>query len=70
MQKLSEHITHKRHFNPSVKKDRDLAYRFLETYTWKNLTTSGTCPWFCEWPYLEIPAMLKDKLVEYYSKKR
>lgn len=68
-QRLSERVVVKRHFNPSDKEDRILAYRFLKFYTWKDLTPTNTCPFFCEYPYIEIPAMLKDKLVQYYSNK-
>lgn len=68
-QRLSERNITKRHFDPSNKSDRSMAYRFLRTYTWKHITDNGTCPFFCEWPYLDIPAMFKDKLVEYYTNK-
>lgn len=68
-QRLSERIIEKRHFDPSKKDDRILAYKFLKTYTWKDLAPGNTCPFFCEFPYIEIPAMLKDKIVEYYSQK-
>lgn len=68
-QRLTERLIVKRHFDVNNKDDRLLAYRFLKTYTWKGLTPSNTCPFFCEYPYIEIPAMLKDKIVEYYSKR-
>lgn len=68
-QRLSERTIEKRHFDVTSKSDRILAYKFLKTYTWKNLTPGNTCPFFCEYPYIEIPAMLKDKIVEYYSNK-
>ena len=66
-QRLSERVVEKRHFDVSNKSDRILAYKFLKYYTWKDLTPNNTCPFFCEYPYIEIPAMLKDKLVEFYS---
>lgn len=68
-QRLSERNVIKRHFDPSSKEDRLLAYKFLKLFTWKDLTSNNTCPFFCEYPYLEIPAMLRDKLVDYYSSK-
>ena len=68
-QRLSERTVQKRHFDVNSKSDRILAYKFLKLYTWKGLTPSNICPFFCEYPYIEIPAMLKDKLVEYYSNK-
>jgi hypothetical protein len=67
--KLSELNINKRDFNPSNREDRILAYKFLESYTWRSITTDNLCPFFCEWPYIEVPAMLKDKLVEYYKSK-
>ena len=68
-QRLSERVVQKKHFDPTDKEDRILAFKFLKKYTWKDLAPNNTCPFFCEYPYIEIPAMLKDKLVEYYSTK-
>jgi len=68
-QRLSERIIEKRRFNVSKKEDRILAYKFLITYSWRGLTPSNSCPFFCEYPYIEIPAMLKDKIVEFYRHK-
>lgn len=67
--KLSELIINKRDFDPSVREDRILAYKFLDSYSWRGITVDNLCPFFCEWPYIEVPAMLKDKLVEYYKNK-
>lgn len=65
--KLSDLKFKKRKFDPTVKTDREIAFRFLKQNTWKNLTDNNTCPFLCEWPYLNIPTMLKDKLLDYYS---
>lgn len=67
--KLSEMIAIKRSFNPSNDSDRKLAFEFLKKKQWNKLTQSNTCPFFCEWPYLDIPSMLQDKIVKYYSDK-
>lgn len=67
LQRLSERTIIKRKFDPAKKRDREIAYKFFNTLTWRGLTESNSCPFFCEWPYVEIPAMLKAKLVEYYA---
>lgn len=67
MNKLSQIKRFKRNFNPSIEQDRKIAYEFLKNKTWKGLDETNTCPFFCEWPYLDIPFMLRDKLVKYYS---
>lgn len=58
----------KRSFDPSLEAERTIAFKFLKTNTWREITSDGTCPYLCEWPYLDVPAMLKDKLIDYYSK--
>lgn len=67
--KLSEINAIKRTFDPSNNEDRELAFLFLKHKRWNNLTESSTCPFFCEWPYLDIPSMLQDKIIKYYSSK-
>lgn len=67
--RLSELIRQKREFDPSVREDRILAYKFLESYSWRGITPDNLCPFFCEWPHVEVPAMLKDRLVDYYKSK-
>jgi hypothetical protein len=65
---LSAQIVKKRKFNPESKNDRKLAYKFLKTNSWKNLSENGACPYVVEWPYLDIPSMLKDRLLDFYCK--
>lgn len=65
--RLSEISHGKRKFNSKSKKDRDLAFTFLKKNSWSGITDGNLCPFHCEWPYLNVPAMLKDKLLEYYS---
>lgn len=67
--RLSELSHGKRKFNSNSKKDRDLAFTFLKKNSWFGITEGNLCPFHCEWPYLNVPAMLKDKLLEYYSNK-
>lgn len=67
MQRLSERNIVKRFFNPSIDSDRIIALKFLKADTWKGISDNDTCPYFIEWPYLDVPSMLKNKLIEYYS---
>lgn len=50
----------KRIFNPKIKTDIDLLKRFIRLNSW-----GGTCPFLLEEPYLDIPAMMKDKYIKY-----
>lgn len=67
--RLSEISHSKRMFNPSSKKDRKLAFMFLKKNSWVGISEGNMCPFHCEWPWLNVPAMLKDKLLEYYADK-
>lgn len=50
----------KRQFNPASKKDL-LAYkRYISTTSW-----GGPCPFKIEFPYLEIPYMIADKIARH-----
>lgn len=69
VQKLSEVTLQRRKFNPSNKFDRKIAYEFLEKKKWSGIDNMTSCPFYCEWPYLDIPSLLRDKLVKYYSSK-
>lgn len=60
-------VISKRIFDPVIEEERKLAFSFLRSNSWKGLTKDGTCPYVCEWPYLNVPSMLKDRLIEYYS---
>lgn len=55
---------HQRHqFDPSNKDDLKSARKFLHELKWEN-----GCPFYLEWPYADIPYMLKTKITEYYLK--
>lgn len=56
----------KRKFDASNPLDRKIARDFLERRSWSNITRESVCPFNCEWPYLDIPSMLRDKLLKYY----
>ena len=38
--------------------------KYLHTLSWGD----GGCPFYLEWPYLDIPAMIKDKITNYTLK--
>lgn len=65
---LSKIVYIKRNFDPTRKEDRSIAHTFLKRRSWKGIVDGNICPFYCEWPYLNVPDMLKDKLLEYYSK--
>jgi len=50
----------RRSFDPSNKADVAELKFFMENNTWKN-----GCPFFLEEPYLEIPAMCKDRFINH-----
>lgn len=52
-------INQRRLFDPSNKDDMKLVRKFLYDMKWNN------CPFYLEWPYLDIPSMIKDKITEY-----
>ena len=53
-------INQRRTFEPSNKGDMKLVKKFLQDNKWEN-----NCPFYLEWPYLDIPSMLKDKITDY-----
>jgi hypothetical protein len=53
----------RRSFEPGSKDDMKIAKKFFHNNKWEN-----GCPFFLEWPYLDIPAMIKDKITEYTLK--
>ena len=50
-------------FDPSSKEDLKLVRYFLHNHKWEK-----NCPFYLEWPYLDIPNMIKDKIVNYTLK--
>lgn len=53
----------KRKFNPSQKDDLMEYKFFVDNSQWRN-----NCPFELEWPYLTIPEMIRDKLINKYLK--
>jgi hypothetical protein len=53
----------RRAFEPSSKEDLKIARKFFHDNKWEY-----GCPFFLEWPYLDIPSMLKDKITQYTLK--
>jgi hypothetical protein len=63
MSKLTEYqlLTNQKHlFNPKNKTDISLLKKFIVEYKW-----GGPCPFLLEEPYLNIPAMMKDKYIKH-----
>ena len=56
-------INQRHPFDPSNKGDLKLVRKFLLDNKWEK-----NCPFYLEWPYLDIPSMLKDKIVKYTLK--
>lgn len=50
-------------FDPSSKDDLKKVKYFLHHNHWEE-----NCPFYLEWPYLDIPSMIKDKMVKYTLK--
>jgi hypothetical protein len=64
MNKLQQFNMYQRHqFDPSSKDDLEIVRKYLHHNKWEN-----GCPFFLEWPYLDIPSMLKDKITSYTLK--
>jgi hypothetical protein len=56
-------VYQRRVFEPSSKEDLKIARKFFHNNKWET-----GCPFFLEWPYLDIPSMLKDKITSYTLK--
>ena len=50
-------------FEPGSKDDMQVAGKFFHSNKWED-----GCPFFLEWPYLDIPSMLKDRITKYTLK--
>lgn len=59
LNKLSQQMMSKRKmFDPSSKEHlREFKY-FVEENKWRD-----SCPFWLEWPYLSVPDMIKDKII-------
>lgn len=53
----------RRQFDPSSKEDLKAAKKFLHNNRWEN-----GCPFHLEWPYADVPYMLKTKITEHTLK--
>jgi len=51
-------------FNPEDKKHVEQYRNFVVNRKWDTLG----CPYELEWPYLSIPDMIKDKIINHYLK--
>ena len=51
-------------FSPEEKKHIDAYRHFVVKQKWEN----PGCPYELEWPYLSIPDMIKDKIINHYLK--
>jgi len=51
-------------FSPDDKKHVEQYRNFLINRKWDTLG----CPYELEWPYLSIPDMIKDKIINHYLK--
>lgn len=58
LNKLSQAMYSRRIFNPTNKKDLAAYGYFIRNSKWEN-----GCPFWLEWPYQSVPAMIKDKIV-------
>ena len=58
---LSQTKFDKRIFNPKSKDDLRAYRDYVENRRWKD-----GCPFQLEWPYIEIPLMLQDKIINTY----
>ena len=45
------------------KDDMKIVRKFLHDNKWES-----NCPFYLEWPYLDVPTMLKDRITKYALK--
>jgi hypothetical protein len=58
LNKLCRDLHNRRIFNAKDKKDLEEYGYFINNMKWKT-----SCPFWLEWPYASVPAMIKDKIV-------
>ena len=56
-------INQRRMFEPGSKDDMKIVRKFLHDNKWES-----NCPFYLEWPYLDVPTMLKDRITKYALK--
>jgi hypothetical protein len=54
-------VNQRRMFKPNKAEDLKLAKKYFNTNSWG----INGCPFYLEWPYLDIPCMLRDKITDY-----
>ena len=64
MNRIQNWFGPKRYFEPGSNDDMKLARKFLNSLKWGQ----EGCPFILEWPYEDVPYMLKTKITEYYFK--
>lgn len=52
-------LNQKRIFDPKSKTDMAIVKKFMKTNAWG----PNCCPFFLEYPYKSVPAMITDKIV-------
>lgn len=57
-------INQRRLFEPGSKDDMKIVRKYLHSLSWGQ----DGCPFYLEWPYLDIPSMIKDKITDYTLK--
>lgn len=57
-------INQRRLFEPGSKDDMKIVRKYLNSLSWGE----HGCPFHLEWPYLDIPSMVKDKITQYTLK--
>jgi hypothetical protein len=62
--KLQNFVAIKETFNPQNKNHMKMAADFFRDYRWGKYG----CPFNLEWPYEDVPYMLKTKITEYTLK--
>ena len=56
---LESRMPHKRFFDPKSKVDMAIVKKFMKHLAWGH----DGCPFYLEYPYKSVPAMVKDKIV-------
>ena len=64
MNRIENWFTPRRYFEPSSNEDVKLFRKFLHDMKWGK----EGCPFILEWPFEDIPYMVKTKLTDYYLK--
>ena len=63
MNKIEQFKMNRHNFNPLSRGDMIEVKKYFRDSKWEN-----GCPFHLEWPYLDIPSMIKDKITSYTLK--